>query len=116
LSLEVLLVGDAAGLPIAVPGSWSVAEEPNAPVAEAIDPTAFLGLGTGSGAGTVLRLDKEATVVRIVGAPSGRLAAERLCPTGDYYPVEVIRLATGEALLLHPSALIKPPDSGARAA
>ena len=109
-------VFDAYGgrLVLAVPKTWQVTCITLGESSKAIDPLAKLqvrrpedvtGL-TQSGPPQVLRLQRDGSEVELIAAKSSRVAtADRVCPTDESFPVEVVTIKGVEVLLLRPDKL-----------
>jgi len=96
-------------LAFAVPSTWSVSHA--APMGEVprLEPLGLLGLPRGEEPGrrerVWLRRQEEEVELMCRGRPMlGK--AERICPTDEEAPVEVVRIAGDEALLLRPERLL----------
>ncbi len=113
LRVDAQRIGDLRGVPIAVPAGWTVTVEAEA--ADALDPAELLAVEGSAPAPAVLRLRKDAAEVLVRGAAPSPAVAERLCPTGEYHPVEVVLLDGREGLLLHPPALANAAERAAAA-
>ena len=78
----------------------------------AVDPLAQLAVATSSssGAAHLLRFERygEPPLRLRAGGPATRAMAERVCPTGDDQPAEVVLIDGVEALLLRPAHLARP--------
>lgn len=97
---------------LAVPATFRVEPATEAPAA-AFDPLSALDITTatrediGDDEGLILALQKDELAFALhAGSLPYPTVAERLCPTGEQYPVEVILLNGVEALLLRPERLV----------
>lgn len=111
---------DAYGgrLVLAVSSEWQASWHKLRAGSDPVDPVARLQIrrpedDTGllaTGVPEVLRLEsKGGAVVELVATRSSRtLVAERICPTPDSFPVEVVTVAGAEVLLLRPDKLPIP--------
>ncbi|WP_169796458.1 ATP-binding protein [Chondromyces crocatus] len=95
-------------LTFAVPATFDVTPlDEDTP--SALDPLALLEIDPGSrrGCRLALEIQRDQFLVRLrVGGLPFRRTAERLCPTPDHHPVEVVLLGDDEAILLRPEALL----------
>lgn len=104
--------GRAVRLALPVRPGWTLEIDRGGEVRGAVDPLAQLGVASsnGSGAACLLRLERhgEPPLRLRAGGPATRVMAERVCPTGDDQPAEVVLIDGVEALLLRPAHLARP--------
>jgi two-component system chemotaxis sensor kinase CheA len=105
-------VGRAVRLALPARPGWTLENDRGGDARSAVDPLAQLAVATSSGSGAphLLRLERygEPPLRLRAGGPATRAMAERVCPTGDDQPVEVVLIDGVEALLLRPAHLARP--------
>ncbi|HEY8146463.1 MAG TPA: ATP-binding protein [Kofleriaceae bacterium] len=104
--------GRAVRLALPARPGWTLDIDRGGDVRGAVDPLAQLAVATSSssGAAHLLRFERygEPPLRLRAGGPATRAMAERVCPTGDDQPAEVVLIDGVEALLLRPAHLARP--------